>query len=276
MIRFSLLLLVALWAPQSVQAGPKSELWARWAQHDSASTERVDHGQWARFLAEYVEPGENCLSRVAYGEVTAQDRAGLDAYLAMLAGVPVTKLSRREQMAYWINLYNALTVRVVLDHYPVASIRDIDISPGLFSSGPWRAQLITVEGEQLSLDDIEHRILRPIWRDPRVHYAVNCASEGCPSLQRRPFESRDLDQQLDMAAMGFVNCPKGVRLGPDGLWVSSIYGWFEEDFGGDDAGVIRHLMAYAAPNLAMRLQTLDGIDSHGYDWSLNDAAQKGR
>ena len=237
---------------------------------------RVDHRRWGRFLAAYVRPGENGLNRVAYGSVTAEGRADLGAYLASLAAVPVSTLSRPEQMAFWINLYNALTVRVVLDHYPVGSIREIDISPGLFSNGPWQAELITVEGEPLSLDDIEHRILRPIWRDPRIHYAVNCASVGCPNLQAKPFEAADLDRMLDMAAIDFVNSPRGVRLGADGLWVSSIYAWFEEDFGGDDAGVIRHLMAYATPGLAMRLQRLDGIAGHGYDWTLNDAAQEGR
>jgi Protein of unknown function, DUF547 len=276
MIRFALLVLLALWAPQPVGAAPAAELWARWAQHDPSSTIRVDHRRWGRFLAAYLQPGEHGLNRVAYGSVTAEGRADLTAYLAMLEAVPVSTLNRHEQMAFWINLYNALTVRVVLDHYPVASIRDIDISPGLFSNGPWRATLIAVEGEPLSLDDIEHRILRPIWRDPRVHYAVNCASVGCPSLQAEPFEARELDRMLDMAAIGFVNSPRGVRLGDDGLWVSSIYAWFEEDFGGDEAGVIRHLMAYASPGLAMRLQKLDGIAGHGYDWTLNDAAQEGR
>ena len=197
MIRLALLVLLALWAPQPVRAAPAAELWARWAQHDPSSTMRVDHRLWARFLAAYVRPGEHGLNRVAYGSVTAEGRADLTAYLAMLTAVPVSTLNRREQMAFWINLYNALTVRVVLDHYPVASIRDIDISPGLFSNGPWRAKLIAVEGEPLSLDDIEHRILRPIWRDPRIHYAVNCASVGCPNLQAEPFAAADLDRALD-------------------------------------------------------------------------------
>lgn len=276
MVRIVLLALIAIWAPQPVWAAPKAELWAQWAQQDPMSAVRVDHQLWAQFLAEYVRPGDDGLNLIAYGSVTAEHRAELAAYLAALSAVPVSTLNRPEQMAFWINLYNALTVKVVLDHYPVGSIRDIDISPGLFSNGPWQARLIAVEGEPLSLDDIEHRILRPIWRDPRIHYAVNCAAVGCPNLQAEPFEAADLDRMLDMAAIGFVNGPRGVRLGSDGLHVSSIYAWFEEDFGGDDAGVIRHLMAYATPGLAMRLQTLDGIAGHGYDWALNDAAHEGR
>jgi hypothetical protein len=275
MIRGTVLLLFALCALPA-WAAPQAELWERWTRHDPASTARLDHAGWGRFLAAYVVTDAAGINRVAYGQVTAADRAALRGYLDVIAAAPVSTLSRPEQLAFWINLYNALTLEVVLAHYPVRTIRDIDISPGLFSSGPWRAILANVEGEPLSLDDIEHRILRPIWRDPRIHYAVNCASVGCPNLQREPFTAASLDRMLDLAAIAFVNDSRGVRLGADGLHVSSIYVWFAEDFGGDEAGLIRHLMAYARPGLAMRLQKLDGIAGHDYDWSLNDAAQAGR
>jgi hypothetical protein len=274
MIRALLLLLALNAAP--AWAAPRAELWERWTRHDPASTARVDHAGWGRFLAAYLVTDSAGINRVAYGQVTDADRAALRDYLDVTAAARVSTLNRPEQLAFWINLYNALTLEVVLAHYPVRTIRDIDISPGLFSSGPWRANLANVEGEPLSLDDIEHRILRPIWRDPRIHYAVNCASVGCPNLQRDPFTAASVDRMLDLAAIAFVNHPRGVRLGSDGLHVSSIYVWFAEDFGGDEAGLIRHLMAYARPGLAMRLQKLDGIAGHDYDWSLNDAAQAGR
>jgi len=154
----------------------------------------------------------------------------------------------------------------------VDSIRDIDISPGLFADGPWGAELVTVEGVPLSLDDVEHRILRPIWRDPRVHYAVNCAALGCPDLARDPFDAGRLDAQLDRQARRFVNHRRGVRFEGDGdLIVSGIYRWFSEDFGdGSDRAILRHLRRHAAPALAGRLAAADGIDDHDYDWSLND------
>ena len=141
-----------------------------------------------RFLAQHLRTGEDGIARIGYGAVSDEDRKSLDAYIAALAGHPGSRraLNRAEQQAYWINLYNALTVQVILDHYPVESIRDIDISPGLFADGPWGKKLVTIEGEAVSLDDIEHRILRPIWKDPRIHYAVNCASIGCPNLQAGP------------------------------------------------------------------------------------------
>ena len=272
MRRLILVCLLALWSASPGAAAPRAERWERWERHDPRSRTTVDHARWARFLAAYVVPGKDGLNRVAYGRVGPADAAELDAYLAELAAVPVSTLNRDEQLAYWLNLYNALTVNVVLAHYPVRSIRDIDISPGLFSNGPWSADLITVEGVPLTLDDIEHRILRPIWRDPRLHYAVNCASVGCPNLQPRPWGVAGFDRMLDLAAIDFVNSPRGVRVVDDELYVSSIYVWFAEDFGTDNGDVLRHLMAYAAPPLALRLRKLDGIAGHDYDWTLNDAA----
>jgi hypothetical protein len=276
MFRFLAPLLVVLLVTLPALAAPKAELWPRWQHNDPSSTEVVDHRGWARFLASYVRPGADGVNRVAYATVDPAGRAGLDRYLAAMAQAAVSRLNRAEQMAYWINLYNALTVHLVLEHYPVASIRDIDISPGLLSNGPWGAKLVTVEGQELALDDIEHRVLRPIWRDPPMHHALNCAASGCPNLRPTPYAAATLDRDLDEAAMAYVNDPRGARLESDGLHVSSIYVWFEHDFGGDDAGDIRHFMAYAVPALAMRLQTLDGIAGHGYDWSLNDAAPTGR
>jgi hypothetical protein len=252
-------------------AAPRAELWPRWQAHDPGSSLRIDHSAWAGFLARYVETGTDGVNRVAYGRVTPQDRATLDGYIEALARLPVSSLSRPQQMAYWINLYNALTVQLVLEHQPVDSIRDIDISPGLFSDGPWGKELVAIEGERLSLDDIEHRILRPIWRDPRVHYAVNCAALGCPNLQREPFQADRLEEQLDHAARSYVNHPRGVAMVEGELVVSSVYEWFKEDFGGTDQGVIAHLLRYAEPGLAAALARFAAIDDDRYDWRLNDA-----
>jgi hypothetical protein len=252
-------------------APPKAKVWDLWLDHDPAATATIDHGAWAAFLRRYRTVGPGGVARVAYCDVGPADRAALDAYLRDLAATPISAYGRDEQMAYWINLYNALTVRLVLDHYPVRGIKDIDISPGLFSDGPWGKKLIEVEGEPVSLDDIEHRILRPIWRDPRVHYAVNCASLGCPDLAAEPYRGDALEAQLTRAARAYVNHPRGVAIEDGKLIVSKIYTWFREDFGGGDAGVLRHLKAYAEPGLAMRLERFDGIDDDRYDWTLNRA-----
>lgn len=249
---------------------PKSELWPRWQAHDPAATDTIDHAAWGEVLGTYLHVGGDGINRFDYANVTTADQQLLDGYIEHLAETPIDAYGRDEQLAYWINLYNALTVSVILDHYPVDGIRDIDISPGLFADGPWDKALVTVEGEALTLNDIEHRIIRPIWNDPRIHYAVNCAALGCPNLQATPFTGANVDAQMDAAARDYINAPRGVRRGDRGLIVSSIYAWFEEDFGSGDADIIAHMRPYADSELLATLEDFDRISGYDYDWSLNE------
>lgn len=251
-------------------AAPKAERWAFWDASKPESTARVDHSAWDRLLKSYVVADHpSGINRVRYAEVTPEDKKALMAYLHDLQSVKARELNRAEQKAYWINLYNALTVDVMLDHFPVASIMDVSISPGLLSRGPWGKKLAQVEGQDLSLDDIEHRILRPIFRDPRVHYAVNCASLGCPNLAAKAFTRDNTESLLETGARAYVNHPRGVTVKDGRVVVSSIYIWFQEDFGGDDPGVLAHLRRYAQDDLQARLDTAAKISDHTYDWSLN-------
>jgi hypothetical protein len=259
--------------PAVAAAAPQSELWAKWQVHDDASSASIDHRVWDQFLQNYVRLGSDGIARIPYARVTVSDRDRLGADLMRLAGVPISFYSRREQFAFWVDLYNELTVKLILDHYPLATIKDIAISPGLFSIGPWGHKLITVEGEAVSLDDIEHRILRPIWRDPRIHYAVNCAAVGCPNLQVPAFTAINSEALLDKAAREFVNHPRGATVASGELSASSIYRWYEADFGGTERGVIEHLKRYARPELASALARIDHIATDSYDWSLNDLRQ---
>ena len=263
------LLVILVGAP--AQAGPRAELWERWLAHDPASTLQIDHDDWDAVLVRYLRIGADGVHRVAYGEVEPADRALLENYVARLAALPISAYSRPEQMAYWINLYNALVVRLVVEHYPIASIRDVGKGPDEAGVGPWKRKLIEVEGTPLSLHDIAHRILRPIWRDPRVHYALACGAVSCPNLQPEPFYADQLDRQLSEAAMAYVNDRRCIRIEGDQLGLSSMYRWYRDDFGSTDRDVINHLMAYAAPSLAMKLQGFDQIDDDGFDWRLNDA-----
>jgi Protein of unknown function, DUF547 len=256
-------------------AAPKADLWPRWQKNDPANREKIDHSAWGRFLEKYVlSPHPSGINRVRYNVVASDDRAALKTYLKNLQGLPISTYRRSEQRAYWINLYNALTVDFVLSRFPVESIRDINISPGLFARGPWGAKLLTLEGEKLSLDDIEHRILRPIWKDNRVHYAVNCASLGCPNLQPTAFTDENTDSLLEKAAREFVNHPRGVSLKNNRLKVSSIYVWFQEDFGGSAEGLMEHWSKYASDALAEALKSYSGGLDHDYDWRLNGAEAK--
>ena len=181
--------------------------------------------------------------------------------------MPIDRYNRPEQLAYWINLYNALTVDAVLRRYPVTSILDIALTPGLLNRGPWDAKLAHFAGESLSLNDIEHRIARPIWRDPRVHYALNFAAIGCPNLAVTAYTGENVERMLDAAARAYVGHPRGVTLRMGGLTLSKIYAWYAEDFGGE-VGIIDHLARYAPPDLALRLTTTP-IKAYAYDWALN-------
>ncbi len=251
-------------------AAPKANLWPRWQQHDPTSSKTIDHALWDSFLRKYVVTSHpSGINRMRYGAVTTDDRKALKRYVDSMQTLSISRYNRHEQKAYWINLYNAVTVHVILSHYPVQSIREINISPGWFSRGPWGAKLLTIEGEKVSLDDIEHRILRPIWKDNRVHYSVNCASIGCPNLLPLSYTGQNLELLLDRGAREYVNHSQGAAFINGELQVSSIYIWFQEDFGGSTEGVLTHLRQYASGSLAETLQSYRGDLEHDYDWHLN-------
>ncbi len=272
----SFLVLVAAFAVVSgaglsvASAAPRAELWPRWQAHDPASTVVIDHRDWTRLLQSYGAEGEDGIVRIGYGRFSDADKQALKNYIEQLTAIAVSSLNRDEQMALWINLYNALTVDLVLAHYPVSSILRINISPGFFSIGPWGKKLTTVEGEELSLDDIEHRILRPIWRDPRIHYAVSCAALGCPNLALEAFTAENVERLLEANAVAHVNHPRGARFENGELIVSSVYRWFVADFGGGNAGVLKHLRQYARGELAEKIARNNFIGGDEYDWSIND------
>lgn len=265
LLAISILLLAALLAT----AASADELAQKFSATDPGSQETIDHAPWQALLDAYVKRGEDGLNRVDYARFKAEGAAQLDSYLEALQRVDVASLNRAEQFAFWVNLYNAKTVDLVLEHYPVPTIREIRLS-GLFSPGPWKSKVVTVAGAQLSLDDIEHRILRPIWRDPRIHYAVNCAAVGCPNLMREAFTGATKDRLLEAAARDFIESPRGVRFKGEAVIVSKIYSWYKEDFGGDDASVLAHIRRYATGALAERLKEAGTISGYEYHWGLND------
>ena len=240
-----------------------------WDASDESNTATIDHAPWQEILDRYLRTDDpSGVHRFDYGglKANADDRQKLGAYLKNLATLDPRSFAKAEQMAYWINLYNALTVFVIVPRYPVDSIKDI--KSGLIDFGPWNLELIPVQGVKLTLNNIEHGILRPIWRDPRIHYAVNCASIGCPNLAPEAYRSDNLERLLEQGAMEYINHPRGAQVRDGKLLVSSIYDWFKADFGGTDEGVFAHLARYARPELAAQLSGYDSFDDD-YDWSLN-------
>ena len=263
----------ALTACASVEriAIPKSKLID--ANFQTAGTvAKVNHKAWNTFLKTNTVKDEAGIVRVKYANVTPTQKQRLKDYIKTLSNTDHTKLSKDAQLAYWANLYNAQTVDVILDSYPVASIRKIKDRP--LDLGPWDDKRLSVKGKQLSLHDIEHGIVRPLWpNEPRIHYILNCAAAGCPNLGQKAYTTQNIQQSLHDAAITYVNDPRGVTVLLNGqIQVSKIYSWYKADFGGSHEAILNHIRKYANADLKSALKDKKRIAKYEYDWSLNDAA----
>jgi hypothetical protein len=220
----------------------------------------VDHSLFDELLGKYVKDGF-----VDYGGFKKEEKT-LDRYLDLLDATDPDRLSRDEQYAFFINAYNAYTIKLILNHYPgIKSIKDA----GSWLKSPWKIRFCEIGGKTLTLDEIEHEILRPRFKDSRVHAAVNCASKGCPPLLSESFQGARLDRQLETITRDFINNPEKNRLEGDTLHVSSIFKWFPGDFNGD---VVRFFLKYADEDLRSRLIAKKAsieVDYLDWDWSLN-------
>ena len=224
-----------------------------------SSRDTVDHTLYGNLLEKYVKDG------VVDYRGLKNEEGKLDQYLDLLDQTNPDALSRKEQLALYINAYNAYTLKLILENYPVASIKDI----GGWLKGPWKILFCRIGGKTLTLDEIEHEIIRPRFKDPRVHFAVNCASKSCPPLISEPYQGSILDEQLDANTRGFLNNPDENRLEGDTLYVSKIFKWFREDFGGDVVGFfLEHARDEFKDRLSERRDQIK-IRYLDYDWSLN-------
>ncbi|MCL9781578.1 DUF547 domain-containing protein [Vibrio sp. S4M6] len=256
--------LLAIWiamVPFFTLAAPKAELWPYWNQSNEQNTSTISYQAWQSILDKYlIEKGHSSLFE--YDKVSKQDKEKLQQFLTNMAKVNPLSYSKAQQYAYWVNLYNSITVNLILQNYPVKSITKLG---GFFSFGPWDEKVITINGKELTLNDIEHRILRPIWKDPRTHYAVNCASLGCPNLQKTVFTAQNTNTLLEQAAHTFINSDKGVNVQGNTIVLSSIYKWFASDFGGIE-GVKKQIKHYR-PDINFS----DKKIKYDYNWNLNEA-----
>lgn len=244
-------------------------IWPKWGVHNPLSQDVISHKEWHEFLTQCVVTNKEEINLINYPHLTKADLDLLNQYVARMSQINIHNYNRNEQLAFWINLYNALTIQIVANYYPIESIDDINISPGLFSVGPWGAALVTVAGTPLSLDDIQNRIIRPIWNDPRTHYALNDASIGAANLHKEAFQGMTIENQLNLVAERYVNSLRGVQVIDGKLIVSKIYDWYIEDFGGTESALINHLIVYAKEPLRNQLQLVSSINSYMYNWHIN-------
>ena len=202
----------------------------------------VDHGLFTELLGKYVRAGE-----VNY-QGLKNEEATLDAYLTMLEAVDPQSLPRDEQFAFYANAYNAWTIKL---------------------KSPWKKKIARIDGKVMTLDHIEHDILRPRFNDPRVHFAINCAAKSCPPLADEPFSGDTLDRQLDQLTRAFINDPTNNYLKGNVLYVSSIFKWFKTDF---KDGIVNFFRKYAEGDLKTNLKAIENkvkVKYLDYDWSLN-------
>ena len=186
-------------------------------------------------------------------------------YLDILNRTDLDSLSRNAKFAFYINLYNASTIKLILTRYPgINSIKEV----GSFFTGPWSKKFIPLDGRKISLDHVEHDILRPMFKDPRIHFAINCASRGCPALLKVPYEGTILETQLDEQATAFINDHRKNFVKENTLFVSKIFDWFKKDFNDNPLAFIRR---YAQGDLKKKLDAAPDINFAflPYDWSLN-------
>jgi hypothetical protein len=226
------------------------------------------HARWTALLARWVQDG-----RVDYAGLQHHGRGALDAYLATLSSACPTDYERwtpAERIAFWLNAYNAATVRLVLDHYPIASIRKIGWLPG----AAFREKLLPMpglKGATISLDDIEHGTLRSSFREPRIHFALVCAARSCPALRSEAYRGADLDAQLDDQARQFLHDPRKNRVDAAArtLHLSPIFAWYRGDFEAGGGSLAGYVARYLGDVAGYDVEFLD------YDWSLNDRAASG-
>lgn len=222
------------------------------------------HKSWDQILKQYTsKKGKQVYFK--YNELKNNENE-LNSYLRQLESVSKETFNifeRDQKLAFWINAYNAYTIQIILKNYPVKSIKDI--SSGWFSSGPWKKEFINLFGKNMSLDNIEHDTIRKEFDEPRIHFAVNCASIGCPSLLEEAFVSSRLNGQLDKAALNFLQNKSKNYVKGNILYLSKIFEWYGSDFS-KKHGDFKN---YIIKTLNLPHKNYD-VKFNDYNWNLNE------
>jgi hypothetical protein len=220
---------------------------------------------YAEVLERNLTPGDDGILLFDYAAAhTNGDHAIIEAYIEEQAQATPSEMNEAEALAYWANLYNAVTLDVVLDGYPIKSIRQF----GAFNTGPWDREVLTVEGEVLSLNDMEHVKMREQYPSPYIHYMVNCASIGCPNLRAELWDAETLEADQKAAAADYINSDRGLTWNGKTLAISKIYKWYSEDFGSKD-DLRAHFATYATGEKREALLAGKRFKGSHYDWDLN-------
>ncbi|HEX2833589.1 MAG TPA: DUF547 domain-containing protein [Thermoanaerobaculia bacterium] len=222
-----------------------------------------DYTQWNRILATYYNPAHG----MKYGPLKAKDAAALQTLRQQLGRVNVNALNRKQQLAYWINVYNINTVATIVEHYPVDSIRDISTDP-IIRLNVFKKERVPFGGALLSLDEVENRKIREGFKDARIHFAINCAAKSCPPIRTEAYVGAKLDAQLDDQAKRFLTANVRFTRDDDELTIhtTKIMDWFGDDFDSWAGGRIAFLRKYVSVPQAKEID----VEYDDYEWALND------
>ncbi len=237
----------------------------------SSIVNAFDHGHqiFDKLLKEYVVY-EGAQSFVKYSKLKSKPE-DLKTYLKKVSGVSkedFKNFTKEQRLAFLINAYNAFTLKVVIDHYPIESIKDIG---SLFTS-TWKKKFFTIFGEESYLDHIEHDLIRKNFNEPRIHFAVNCASIGCPSLLNRAFVAEKLTGQLESVAKSFLTNRSKNKFQNGKLEVSKIFKWYGEDFVKKYGSVEKFIAPYMSADKVVQARIASkkfSLDWTDYNWNLN-------
>ncbi len=238
-----------------------------WAKSNESNRDTVNHRQWNELLSTHVVNTGQGVNRFRYGSVDKNEQKRLSDYIAYLAKIDPRDYSRDEQKAYWLNLYNALNVKLISENYPIKSIRDIGNK--MAGSSLLTKPLIQVADNPLSLNDIENRILRPIWKDHTIHFGLNCANMTCPGLLPKAFTGKNVTSLLKQSGRDFINKQNGVTLKNGKLTAAGVFGQYRSDFATDDKMMLKVFAHYADDRLALYLLGFKGEINYVHDYSLN-------
>ena len=258
-------------ASSTLLAGPKVRVGARVPSQQRVSFDKIDHAPWNQLLQRYVD--DNGMVNYKAWHSTATDLNKLDRYLQHLSSAePGLRSSRAAQLAYWINAYNAVTVRGILREYPTTSIRNH--TARLAGYNIWKDLLLAAGEQEYSLDQIEHQILRKMG-EPRIHFAIVCASIGCPRLLNEAYVPDRLDQQLERNSKDFFARPQNFRhnVSRRRFELSAILNWFAEDFGDSQAARLKRIAPWLPTRAAQQAASGNTVRVGylKYDWNLNEA-----
>lgn len=221
-----------------------------------------DHQVWTQLLQKHVD-GQGMVDYKGF----AIDRQALQAYLQSLeTQSPAPDWSQEQQLAYWINAYNAYTIELVLEHYPVESIKDIGSRIQVpFVNTPWDIAFIHIGGREYHLNNIEHNIIREEFDEPRIHFALVCAANSCPKLRNEAYTAEALDQQLNEQARDFLQDPEKNRIAKDKIKISKLFDWYGGDFT-KNSSLINFLNQYTLIQIASDAE----VGAMEYNWNLNE------